>query len=190
MRISTVFGCAFGALVLVATGQAGATDLATSYAGNNANFGEGFSIFARTNIDFVGLAINPEASGGQYTGISLYSAPGPAIVGAPISFTLVAQSAPFTAGSTNAPTVVPITFNVPIAAGTTVVFYVAVPDRSHSLAYTDGGSFGDILAQDANIRILQAMTSDAPPPSVVIDTKRQFNGTISYTVVATAVPEP
>ena len=177
-------------LAWLAAAPAQATDLATSYAGGNANFGEGFSISATTNIDFVGLAINPEAAGATYTPINLYKAAGPATVGAPISFTLVAQSAAFVAGSANAPTVVPITFDVPIAAGTTAVFYIAVTNSAHSLAFTDGGSFGAVLAQDANIAVLQAMTGGETPPTTVVDTHRQFNGTISYTVRAAAFPEP
>ncbi len=176
------------ALVCFGGGRAQAIDLVTNYSGGNANFGEGFSIAATNAIDFTGLSINPEAAGATYSSISLYKAPGPVSVGGPVNFTLVAQSAGFVAGPTNAPTVVPIVFDVPIAAGSTELFYVAVTDSGHSLAYSNGGAFGTILAQDANIAVLQAMTGGATPPTTVIDTQRQFNGTISYAL--TAVPEP
>jgi hypothetical protein len=162
--------------------------LVTSYSGGNANFGEGFSIAATTGINFSGLSINPQAAGAVYSSLSLYEALGPANVGDPINFTLVAQSTSFTAGAANAPTVVPITFNVPIAAGSTDVFYIAVTDSRHSLAFTDGGAFGTTLAQAANISVLEAMTGGATPPTIVADTNRQFNGTISYSLAA--VPEP
>ena len=179
------------AVCLQATG-ASATILQTPFAGQlpggNSNFGEVFEIDALNALTITGFGINAPNNGvpDEYASVTIYEGVGAvnaATSGSGI-WTQIASGGSFSSSGFDVPTELPVALNVPIAAGSTDTFLIMV-SGDYNLAYSNGGSVGDVMASNANLNILQGWGESTDFSS---KDPREANVSVDYT--ASSVPEP
>lgn len=147
----------------------------TTYAGGNGFDGNMFDV--TSDYDIVVNHLSGNINGTGY--MKIYYHPG-TFVGTettPSAWTLI-DSVMTTSVLPNAPTPIPINFNLEIAAGQTMAFYVTGTATGADVNYTDGTAVGNVFVDDGIISIKEGTGQGYPFQSPI--TTRIWNGTIDY----------
>ncbi|MCC7430881.1 hypothetical protein IT568_08575, partial [bacterium] len=155
--------------------------LTTTYAGGNGQAGNMFNVTALADIIITSFDGNFDV-GGPYTARIYYKTG--SYVGSETTaanWTLLGDSAPFTATVTNAATAIPLPLSLSLAPGN-YAFYVTLV-ASTALNYTNGTAPLTVYAQDSNLQIYQGIGKAYEFGGTFGNTttsSRIWNGTIHY----------
>ncbi len=149
-------------------------NIVTTYAGGNGQSGNMFDVVALSNINVLSFDGNLDV--GTHT-VEIYYKVGTHVgfEGTSSAWTLIG-STPVTSVAADAPTAIPLPFNVSIPAGQTYAFYVTT--TLSGIGYTNGTTLGAVYVQDAHTQVLEGVGVAYPFGSVY--SPRVWNGTVYY----------
>ena len=158
------------------------TVLSTSYTENNSNNGEVFQLQAINNVAVTGFGVDLT---GNITGYTIYEHVGAftSVMGGQTPWTQIASGGAVTSNGAGTETVLPTTLNVGIAAGNTVSFLILTSGSGQLVAYENGGSLGNLLASNGDLKILEGWGETSNFGTTGAD--REANVSVIY-----GVPEP
>jgi hypothetical protein len=157
---------------------------ATTYAGGNGLDGNMFDLSSDYDITINAFYGNINGTGnmrifyhtGTYVGTETNSA----------AWTLL-DSAIVVSTGTGAPTFIPITVNLPVAAGQTMAFYITGDGVTTAVDYTNGTSAGNVYTFDGVISIHEG--AGVGYPFTTNTAPRVWNGSVDYCLGITGTEE-
>jgi hypothetical protein len=153
----------------------------TTYAGGNGNDGSMFDVTSQYDITVNGFSQNLIGTGT----VRIYYHTGTHVgtEATPGAWTLI-DSVNVTGATPGSPTAIPMTISLPVAAGSTVAFYIT-GDGNITVDYTDGSAVGNVFTADGIVEIKEGTGITYPFGTTY--TPRIWNGTISYCLGVTGI---
>ncbi len=163
--------------------------LLTHYLAGNGLDGVMFDVVASSPITVNCFETHWSGSSGTLFNVEIWTRAGTHVgyEESEIEWTIVGSAQDVVSSGPGSPTHVPIPLDIAVAATDTQAFYIVCTDGVMNNRYTDGTTTGAVLASDANARILEGTGSNYPFGFNLAP--REFNGTMYYTTIASAVTE-
>lgn len=165
--------------VTTTVGDMTSENLTTTFASDNGQSGNMFDIMAINDLTVQSFDINMD--GGTTDDVEVYFKTG-TWVGSdmtPGDWTLLDTAVGITSAGSDVPTPLNLSLGQAVGAGQTVAFYVTLVNTTN-IAYTNGGTTGDLFASDANMEFYEG-AGKAYPFGGTFE-PRIFNGNILYDV--------
>ncbi|MDF1672606.1 MAG: PKD domain-containing protein [Vicingaceae bacterium] len=153
----------------------GADSLSTGFPGGNGQAGNMFDVVAINPVNILSFDANLNA--GTHATVDIWYRVGTHVgfENSSAGWTLIGTATNVVSTGNGIGTPIPLPINLTIPAGQTYSFYV---DASNSVAYTNGGTVGNVWASNADMQILEGIGKASNFGGTF--SVRNWNGTIHY----------